>query len=47
MGPFRVVAWPQFFDNDLCIFQSVKDSAILAFIPEAGIETLAISVFPW
>ena len=42
-----VVVPPPLFDDDLCLFEGVEDFPIQQFVPEAGIETLTISVFPW
>ena len=42
-----VVVPAPLFDDDLCLFEGVEDFPIQQFVPEAGIETLTISVFPW
>ena len=42
-----VVVPPPLLDDDLCLFEGVEDFPIQQFVPEAGIETLTISVFPW
>ena len=39
-----VVVSPPLFDDDLRLLQAVEDFPIQKFIPEAGIEGLAISV---
>ena len=42
-----VVVSPPLFDDDLCFPEGIEDLPVEQFIPEAGIETLTISVFPW
>ena len=44
--PDRVVVPPPFFDDDLSLLQGVEDLSIKQFVPEAGIEGLAVSVLP-
>jgi len=41
-----VVVDAPLFDDDLCLLQGVKDLAIQELVSEAGIEGLAVSVFP-
>ncbi len=41
-----VVVPPPLFDDDLCLLQGVEDFPIQQFIPEAGIEGLAVAVLP-
>ena len=41
-----VVMVPPLFDDDLCLLQGVEDLPIQQFVPEAGIEGLAVSVLP-
>ena len=41
-----VVVPPPLFDDDLCLFEGVEDFPIQQFIPEAGIEGLAVAVLP-
>ena len=41
-----VVVPPPLFDDDLRLLQAVEDLPIQKFIPEAGIEGLAVSVLP-
>ena len=41
-----VVVPPPLFDDDLCFFEGVEDFPIQQFIPEAGIEGLAVAVLP-
>jgi hypothetical protein len=42
----RVVASPPLFDYDWCLFEGAEDFPIEQFIPEAGVEALAVGVFP-
>ena len=44
MWSFRVVAPPPLLVDDLILFKVVEDLTIQEFIPEAGIEPLAITV---
>ena len=41
-----VVVSPPLFDDDLCFPEGVEDFPIQQFIPEAGIEGLAVTVLP-
>ena len=41
-----VVVSPPVFDDDLSLLQGIEDLPIKQFIPEAGIEGLAVSVLP-
>ena len=41
-----VVVSPPLFDDDLSLFESIEDLPIEQFVPEAGIEGLAIAVLP-
>ena len=40
-----VVSLP-LFDDDLSLFESIEDLPIQQFVPEAGIEGLAVSILP-
>ena len=44
--PDCVVVFPLVLNHDLSLFQAVKDLAVEQFIPEPGVEALAIAVFP-
>ena len=44
VGSDGVVVSPPFFDDDLSLLQGVEDLPIQQFVPEAGIEGLAVSV---
>ena len=41
-----VVVPAPLFDDDLCLLQGVEDFPIQQFVPEAGIEGLAVPVLP-
>ena len=41
-----VVVSPPLFDDDLSLFEGIEDLPIKQFVPEAGIEGLAVSVLP-
>ena len=41
-----VVVSPPVFDDDLSLLQGSEDLPIQQFVPEAGIEGLAVSVLP-
>ena len=41
-----VVMFTPLLDDDLCLFEGVEDFPIEQFIPEAGIEGLAVAVLP-
>ena len=41
-----VVVSPPLFDDDLSLFEGIEDLPIQQFVPEAGIEGLAVSVLP-
>ena len=44
--PDRVVVPAPLLDDDAGFFKSVEDLAIEQFVPEAGIEALAVTVLP-
>ena len=46
MGSDGVVVSPPLFDDDLSLFEGIEDLPIQQFVPEAGIEGLAVSVLP-
>ena len=46
MWSLGVVVFPPLFDDDFCLLQAVENPLIQKFIPEAGIEELAIAVLP-
>jgi len=46
MRSHRVVVPSPFFDDDLLLFEGIEDLPVEQFIPEVGVEALAISVFP-
>ena len=46
MRPDGVVVPPPLFDDDLSLFEGIEDLPIQQFVPEAGIEGLAVSVLP-
>ena len=41
-----VVVFPPLFGDDLCLLQGVEDLPTQKFIPEAGIQGLAVSILP-
>jgi len=41
-----VVVFPPLFDDDLRLFEGVKDFAVQQFIPQSGVEAFAVAVFP-
>ena len=43
---FGVVVFSPFLDQDLRVPQAVEDFALQQFISKAGVETLAVSLFP-
>ncbi len=47
MGAFRVVVFPPLLDEDLGLAEAVEDLAVEQFVPEPGVEALAVSVLPW
>ena len=46
VGSDGVVVSPPLFDDDLSLFEGIEDLPIQQFVPEAGIEGLAVSVLP-
>ena len=46
MGSLGVVVSPPLFDDDLSLFEGIEDLPIEQFVPEAGIEGLAVAVLP-
>lgn len=46
MRTHRVVVLAPFLDDDLGLFEGVKNLAVEKFVPEPCIEALAIAVFP-
>jgi hypothetical protein len=38
--------FPPYFDDDLRLFQGVKDFTVQQFVPEAGIEAFTVAVLP-
>ena len=46
MGADCIVVFAPFLDDDLCLSEGVKYLAVEQLVPEAGIEALAVSVFP-
>jgi hypothetical protein len=46
MRALGVVVFPPVFDDDLGFAKRVEDLAIQQFVPEAGVEAFAVSVFP-
>jgi|APSaa5957512493_1039668.scaffolds.fasta_scaffold223820_1 hypothetical protein len=41
-----VVVSPPLFDDDLSLFDGIEDLPVEQFVPEAGIEGLAVAVLP-
>ena len=46
VGSLGVVVGPPLFDQDLGLWEGVEDLAVEQFVPHAGVEALAVSVFP-
>ena len=47
MWPDRVVVPSPLFDHGLRLLEGVEDFSVQQFIPEPGIEALAVAVLPW
>ena len=47
MRAFGVVEAPPLLDQHLRLFQSVKDLAVQAFVPQFSIKAFAIAILPW
>ena len=46
MGSLGVVMLPPLFNDDLRLFEGVKDFAVQQLIPQSGVEAFTIPVFP-
>ena len=46
MWPHRVVVFAPLLDDYLCLLEGIKYFSVEQLVPEAGIEALAITVFP-
>ena len=46
MWSFCIVVLPPLFNQNLRFSQAVEDLPVQQFIPEAGVEALAVSIFP-
>jgi hypothetical protein len=42
MRPLRIVVASPLLDDDLCFFKAVKYLSVEQFIPEPGVEALAV-----
>ena len=47
MRPDMIVMMPPLLQNDLRLFESIKRLTVQAFIPQAPVEALIITVLPW